>query len=177
MNPAGNWPGAPQMQRRRPAGFSMLELALVVVVVSVLATVALGRFLYYQERAEKVAMESTLAIVKMGLQMRLAELIVTNRQAFAVQLERENPMKWLDPIPDNYAGEYVAPIKSGNWYYAAAEHELVYLPSGTSYLDLGQSALAELRYHVVLQFDRNAVTGHPAPIGVGLVPSRDFKWF
>jgi type II secretory pathway pseudopilin PulG len=165
------------MQRRRPAGFSLLELALIVVVVSALAAVALDRYLYYQERAEKFAMEETLAMVKMGLQIRLAELIMTNRQSIAAQLERENPMQWLDPPPNNYFGDYVSPAKHGNWYYSAAEHELVYVPSSRSKLDIDQSALKELRYRVVIQFEPNLFTGRPLPIGVSLVPSRSFKWF
>lgn len=177
MSPAGAWPEPWMPRRPRPAGFSLLELALVVIVVSVLATVAMGRFLYYQERAEKAAMESTLALVRMGLQMRLAELIVTNRQALAVQLARENPMQWLDPPPAVYRGEYSVSAKSGYWYYAAAGHELVYLPTSTAYLDTGQAGLQQLRFRVVLRFEKNAVVAQSAAIGISLAPSREYTWF
>jgi prepilin-type N-terminal cleavage/methylation domain-containing protein len=165
-----------RMQRRR-GGFSMLEFVLVVFVIGVLATVAINRFLFYQERTEKIAMESTLALVKMGLQLRLAEMMMGNRQSQAVELERENPMKWLDPPPANYAGEYSAPIKTGNWYYASAERELVYVPASTAFLDIAQSGSKELRYRVAIQTGRNEVTGQPMPIGVGVVASRSYKWF
>jgi general secretion pathway protein G len=162
---------------RRGGGFSMLELALVVFVVGILVAVAVERFLFYQERTEKIAMESTLALVKMGVQLRLAELMVGNRQSLAVALESENPMRWLDPPPANYAGEYSAPIKSGYWYYASAEHELVYQPSGTVYLETASNLDKELRFRVVIQVGRNLFSGQPMPTGVSVEATREYKWF
>lgn len=168
----------PASQRRRlGAGYSMLELVLVVIVVGVLATVAMERFLFYQEQAEKAAMEATLAEVKMGLQMRLAELIVSNRQNLVGALEREDPMQWLDPPPANYAGPYAAPLKNGNWYYAQQNHELVYLPASAANLHIGNGKDKELRFRVVIRAETNVYTKIPTPSGVGLQPSRDFKWF
>ncbi len=166
------------MRRRScTAGFSLLELTLAVIVVCVLGAFALDRFLYYQERAEKAAMESTLALVKMGLQIHLAELIMANRQNLAATLERENPMKWLEPPPTGYAGEYAQPLKSGHWYYASKEHELIYIPASNYYLDSGRIEPNELRFRVVIQSVTSPVTGRPMPVGVSLAPSKNFKWF
>src|SRR5471030_546096 len=87
------------LQSRYAAGFTMIELILVIVLVSVLAVTAIDRLFYYQERAEKAAVEATLAALKMGLRIRLAELTVTNKQNLAAELERENPVRWLDEPP------------------------------------------------------------------------------
>jgi general secretion pathway protein G len=164
-------------RQRAGAGYSLLELVVALIVIIALAGFALDRVMFYQERAEKAAMEGILALVKMGLQMRLAELIVTNRQMLAAALERENPLILLDPPPGNYAGEYAPPLKSGCWYYASRERELVYVPSSTAYLEGLTKGATELRFRVVLHTEKNAQTGQPAPIGVGLLPSRDFRWF
>lgn len=165
----------------RPApstnGFSLLELVMAIALIGAIAMFALDRLLFYQERTEKIAMESTLALVNMGLQVRLSELIMSNRQMRVAELELENPMRWLDPPPSNYAGEYVVPAKRGYWYYAVREHELVYTPSATTYLEVGQTGQIELRYRVLIRYENNHVTGQPAPIGVHLAPSRDFRWF
>ena len=140
------------------AGFTLIELILVLIVISVLGVTALDRFRYYQERAEKAAMEATLAAFKMGLQLQLAELIVTNKQMAVAQLERENPMRWLQEPPGNYLGEYTTPTQPGNWYYAMNEHELVYVPNNSAYLDTRRSANKELRFRVAIRY---ALTRRP----------------
>ena len=44
-------------RRRRAAGFTMLELGITICVMAVLGVVALDRVFYYQEVAEKQAMD------------------------------------------------------------------------------------------------------------------------
>ena len=121
-------------------------------------------------------MESTLAAFKMGLQFQLAELIVTNRQMAAAQRERENPMRWLQEIPGNYLGEYATPTRPGNWYYATAEHELVYVPNNSPHLDARQNSNNELRFRVAIRYNPDAA-GRQTPSGAAIVPAREFKWF
>jgi prepilin-type N-terminal cleavage/methylation domain-containing protein len=159
------------------AGFTLIELILVLIVISVLGVTALDRFRYYQERAEKAAMEATLAAFKMGLQLQLAELIVTNKQMAVAQLERENPMRWLQEPPGNYLGEYTTPTQPGNWYYAMNEHELVYAPNNSAYLDTRRSANKELRFRVAIRYAFDATTGRKTPSGASIVQTREFKWF
>lgn len=168
----GSW-----LQCKPLRGFSLFELILVIAVVSLLVAVAIERFLYYQERAEKTAMESTLVMVRMGLQLHLAELIITNRQAAAADLERENPMRWLEPLPANYAGELTASPQKGHWYYAAEDRTLVYRPASTAYLEIDKADLKELRFHVVIQREKGAVTGGGVPVGVNMVPVFTYHWF
>ena len=172
-----NWHGSCGIFVRRREGFTLIELILVICLVSVLAVAAAERFLYYQERAEKAAMESVLAGVKMGLQIRMAEMFMTNQQVKASELESENPMRWLQEPPVTYAGEYATPVKSGYWYYAARDHELAYVPTSSSFLDTGQPGSKELRFRVVIRYESNAITGGRTPAGVGVVPVREFKWF
>ena len=161
------------------AGFTLIELILVLLVVCLLSATAIDRYLYYQERAEKLAMEATLAAIKMGLQIRLAELIITNRQTVAAELERENPIRWLDEPPANYAGEYRVPPKAGNWYFAAGARQLVYVPTNTSYLQWGQAASGELRFQVGLRYNaiETADGKAQALAGIGILPAQAYRWF
>jgi prepilin-type N-terminal cleavage/methylation domain-containing protein len=165
--------------RRRLSGFTLIELVVVISIVSVLAAAAFERFLYYQERAEKAAMDGTLAATKMGLQIRLAELIMTNRQMAAAELESENPMRWLVEPPPDYAGEYRTSPKPGNWYFSTAARQLVYVPINRSYIQLNQEDSKELRFQVKLFYDEIEIAGgkHWSLTGVRLLPVRPYRWF
>jgi prepilin-type N-terminal cleavage/methylation domain-containing protein len=162
--------------KRFRTGFTLIELTVVIIIVSVLFVAAAERFLYWEERAEKASMESVLAGVKMGLQIRMAEMIMVNRQSGIVQLETENPMRWLQEQPSNYAGEYVAPPKPGYWYYANKEYQLVYVPHSSSYLDTGPGD-RELRFRVAIRYETHTFTGGRSPVSVTLVTMRKFAWF
>lgn len=157
-------------------GFTLIELAVVITIVSTLFLAAAERFLYWEERAEKASMESVLAGVKMGLQIRMAEMIMANRQSGLAQLETENPMRWLQEQPSNYAGEYGASPQPGYWYYAGKEHQLVYAPHSSFYL-AAASEDRELRFRVAIRYETNAFSGGRSPVGVTLVTLRAFTWF
>ena len=107
------WPAFCQCDRRT-AGFTVLELIAVIVLISLVLSAGVERLLYYEERAEKASMESTLAAVKTGLQVRLAELLLTNHQSAVSELETQNPMRWLIEPPANFGGDYRVPAKSGS---------------------------------------------------------------
>ena len=166
-------------RRRGSRGFTLIELVVVIVIASVLGAVALDKLLFYTERAEKAAMDATLASIKMGLQIRLAEMIIANRQMAATELEHENPMHWLAEPPGSYLGEYRAPPKPGNWYFATTARQLVYVPNNTSYFLTNQGEAKELRFQVKLKYDELEFAGSKVRslTGITLLPIKPYRWF
>ncbi|MDH3287709.1 MAG: type II secretion system GspH family protein [Betaproteobacteria bacterium] len=160
-------------------GFSMLELVAAIAIIAVLLAAFLNRLHYYQELAERAAMESTLRLIKTGLQVRLAELIITNRQAEAVLLETEDPTRWLDSKPANYVGAYRNPPERGAWYYDAREQQLVYVVNYGDRLELDAAPEPkELRFRARLLTDRVRAAGAivESVTGVTLAPVRPYRW-
>ena len=167
------------MRDPRRRGFTIFELTVAIVIFSVLVTVLLERLHYYQELAEKAAMESTLRTIKTGLQIKLAELIVTNRQGEAARLETEDPVQWLDDKPPNYGGSYRTPPDTGTWYFDAGAGQLVYVVNTGNRLELGAGeGSKELRFRARLLKDRVRVAGGTVEgvAGVALVPVRPYRW-
>ena len=160
-------------------GFTLFELVVVLVVVLLLGTAFLERLRFYQEMAEKAAMEATLRLIKTGLQIRLAELIIANRQGEAMQLEIEDPTRWLDTPPSNYAGLYRERPASGAWYFDPREQQLVYVANIGDRLKLdGATGSKEIRFRARLLKDRVPVAGGTIEgvTGVTLTPIHRYRW-
>lgn len=163
----------------RQRGFNLFELVVALALIAALAAVLLDRLAYYQEMAEKAAMESTLRVIKTGLQIRLAELIIGNRQGEAAALEMEDPMRWLDPPPVNYAGAYREPPNFGKWYFDAKARQLVYVVSRGNRLELAAPGeTQQVRFRAQLLRDRVNVAGGAVEsvTGVTLTPVTPYRW-
>jgi hypothetical protein len=145
----------------------------------VLATLLLDRLAYYKEMAEKAAMESMVRIIKTGLQIRLAELIIGNRQAQAAALETDDPTQWLDATPANYGGAYGEPLQRGTWYFDTPERHRVYVVNAGDrlYVDI-QAEPKQIRFRVRLLKDRLQLGGAvvDSVTGVTLLPVSLYDW-
>ncbi|HET9404637.1 MAG TPA: prepilin-type N-terminal cleavage/methylation domain-containing protein [Burkholderiales bacterium] len=160
-------------------GMTLFEFAVCVMIIGVLAAVLLNRLVYYQEMAEKAAMESTARLLKTGLQIRLAELIITNRQSEAAALEQENPVQWLETRPSNYGGLIHDDSRPGAWYFDERERQLVYVVNTGNRLDLGgETGPKQVRYSARLLRDRVRTAGGvvESVTGVTLVPVLPYRW-
>jgi len=165
--------------RRREHGFSLLELAVVAVALSVLLAVFLDRLTFYQEAVERARFEATLRIYKTALQIRLAELMLERREGEARMLEVENPSRWLSEKPTDYRGEYSNRPEPGAWYFDAAERELVYVVNSGRALEVSsRNGMKQLRFRVKITYQPITVNGKQVQ-GIGgvlLVPSTAYQW-
>lgn len=152
----------------RLRGFTLVEVVVVLCLVGLLGGLAANRLFYYQEAAEKAAMDYDLEAFRMGLRIRVAQLMAANDGAGRQALERESPVRWLEKPPVAYAGEYPAKGEPppGHWYYASQENQLIYVPRNAKHLET-TSKYNELRFKVTAN----------AGIDIAVVPVTSYKWF
>jgi len=168
---------------RESDGFTLIELIVVVCIVAVSATLLLNRLRYYQEAAEKAAMEQQVAALRSALQLRVAAMLVQGEERNIESLTRVNPINWLMESPPGYRGEFLAPnvdVPHGSWYFDAAAKELVYVPTLDTHLRPGAGGGKRLRFRVQLEFE----PAHPDsernrrfPTATHLVPVSPYAWF
>jgi type II secretory pathway pseudopilin PulG len=149
----------------RQYGFTRYELTVVIIIFSVLTAVLLNRLQYYQEYAERTAVDVTVRNIRNGLRLQVADLMMQDRMSETAKLLKQNPITWLEQPPLNYIGELYAPrdnaIPPGSWYFDLAERHLIYLPSTSGFFDYPLKRNQLIRYRVTalshLHQKRNAV--------------------
>ncbi len=115
---------------RGSAGFSLLELVVVIAIISTLVAVAINRLLPYIDEAERVAVLSVEGQLRSTLMMEAAQRIVRGQSASLSELEGANPVKFLLEPPKNYVGERlqreIEQSPTRRWYYEQDRRRLVY---------------------------------------------------
>jgi len=168
---------------RRHAGLTLIELVVVICIIGVVAALLLDRLRFYQEAAEKAAMESTLGALKSALQLRIAAMLVNGEEAKIESLARANPSAWLSEPPRGYRGEFRADqpvMPRGSWYFDATRGELVYLPDLADHLKIGGAGGKSLRFRVQIEFEpsgRDSAGHRQAFRGMRIVPVTEYAWF
>ena len=99
------------------------EFALIVVIVSILATLLLYELNDIQGNMEEAAVQAEVASIRAQLLERIA-----HREAFGGRLpDSDNPLDWIANSPPNYIGALDRPPASnGVWYFDTRSKELVY---------------------------------------------------
>ncbi|HET7832081.1 MAG TPA: prepilin-type N-terminal cleavage/methylation domain-containing protein [Gallionella sp.] len=166
-------------------GFTLLELVVVITIIVVVMGVFLSRVAYYQEQAEKTAMEGVVGVIQTALTLQYAQIMTRGRPSDLGALAQDNPMNWLQRKPRNYAGEFYDPtpssIESGNWMFDLKSHDLIYVPRNTGYFKPDKSGRKWIRFHVTLIYESPRIPSlQNAPkelTGALIEPVEPYAWF
>ena len=167
--------------RGNQCGASFVEFAVSIALMGIVVGVLLERALYYQEYAEKTAMESTAENIRTGLRYKVADLILANRMSEIPTLADENPMNWLGKRPPNYLGELEsapADEAKGQWHFDKRNRELVYTVNNRRHFSPSLYRDFRVRYRV-MRVSAGAVTDSSPTAGtwVSLVLVAEYGWF
>lgn len=164
---------------RRRAGFSLLELVVVIAIISGLLVIAVAKLWPLQVEAEKVAMEQVVGSLRSALGIKVADYFLRNDLAGVRSLTDTNPMDRLSEVPRNYLGALTGAnpdsIEGGSWYFDVPERVLVYRVRNQDYFrgGLGQPARARFTVRVVYE---ERERGKNEIAGVTLMAVEPYAW-
>jgi len=164
------------------SGFSLFELFVVSIVSSLLMLIFFDRLLSYQEAMEKSEVELTVINMRSSLRYRVGEMLLHGEENKIIALVGSNPIKLLDTLPLNYAGELIAAnwndVPPGKWYFDIASGEVMYRLKHKKHFVVGPSGLERLRFRVNASVKKSvAGTQEVLAEGVTLVLLEQYKWF
>ena len=167
------------------SGFSLLELVVVIVIISILLVMAISRLLALQVEAERVALETVAGTLRSALGIKVAESIVRSDIGAVAALEGSNPMDRLAELPTNYLGEFDRPdprsLASGNWYFDRRDRALTYVVRNSGYFEGGSRDPPRARFAIrVVYTDRDANGRFDQTVdsveGVRLAVLEPYRW-
>ncbi|MBW8079196.1 MAG: prepilin-type N-terminal cleavage/methylation domain-containing protein, partial [Gallionella sp.] len=103
---ASNYPASVFRPPSSDRGFTLFELVVVIIIIAILAGLFLNRVMFYQELAEKTAMEQVAGTVQSALTMQYGKILTRGQASDIPAMAIDNPMHWLQRKPRNYAGEF-----------------------------------------------------------------------
>lgn len=162
----------------RQAGFTLLELTVVVVVISVLFLFAYQRYLDLLVDVEKASVEQTLGILRSAVGMTVARKIVDGNPQMLRNLEGTNPVDLLSQVPKSYLGEDVdsetLKENTGVWYFDRTRGLLVYQVKNIEAFYSEIPGLKQARFRLVAVYDDERKT---TLVGLSLRPIEKYSWF
>jgi len=166
-------------------GFTLLELIIVIVIIVILMGLFMDRFLFYQEQAEKVAMEDVAGAIQSALTLQYGQILTRGKPSDVAALVEDNPMNWLQKKPSNYAGEFYEPtpqsVEPGNWVFDLKTRDLVYLVRNAANFKPGMDGKRWVRFHAVTYYEPSRLpslhNAAPELTGILFKPVEPYSWF
>jgi prepilin-type N-terminal cleavage/methylation domain-containing protein len=178
---------------RTSKGFTLIELVIVISIVGVLASMLFSRVLFYQEMAEKAAMQQVVSALKSALVLEYGHRMTLSMGSAINDISTENPMDWLSQKPVNYAGAFnsIKPgtIEAGNWAFDLNTRELIYIPRHAEYFSPSKDGVKWVRFRMRSAYDAGlgsqgrrvmeltGVTIAPVESYQWLIPVKQYQWW
>jgi prepilin-type N-terminal cleavage/methylation domain-containing protein len=170
---------------RNERGFSLLELLIAIVIISVLLVFAADRLLALRFEAERTMVQSVIGALRSALYIDFAAAAARGELSSMDVAGGSNPMLRLAEKPDGYAGEFFgadpALFEPGTWYFDTRDRALVYVVRFPEPFVSPLGAPPRLRLAVQPDYDdldRNGRfdPGRDPVRGLKLVPLEPFHW-
>jgi prepilin-type N-terminal cleavage/methylation domain-containing protein len=163
---------------RLQEGFTLLELAVVVVIVGTLFLFSYQKYLDLLVDVEKANLEQTVGILRSAVGMQVAKMVVDGKVGELKKLEGVNPVQFLAEVPDNYLGEVADPKtlqgQTRIWFFDPSSGFLIYRVKNRQefFSEIAGFDQARFKLSAVYADKKGSVFA-----GLSLKPVEKYSWF
>jgi prepilin-type N-terminal cleavage/methylation domain-containing protein len=178
-------PNAPS-QIKTQRGFTLIELVVVLVVLSLLAAVAVPKFIEVTKQAEASAVRGVLGNLRSALSLRMAQGLINGEElaqwsASGTGSVSDDPLYPMQDLlidrPEQYLGVIPNSDNRGAWYDDANTHEVVYVLKNDDIVDNPNAESPEkLRYRIERVNADGEISNTGETAGLILVPKFNYDW-
>lgn len=168
---------------RSGRGFTLLELTIVVIIISLLVAIAIDRLLKLQVQAERAAMQGVLGNLQSAMALTISEHIARDRIAALRQYVHSNPMALLASPPINYLGSFrnaPAHPEGASWWFEQNSNSLAYLVLNKDYFQAKNTKNGVIKFKIeAVYVDKNGnrrFDRHDELKGLQLRPTEPYRW-
>jgi prepilin-type N-terminal cleavage/methylation domain-containing protein len=165
------------------AGFSMLELVIVIIIISVLLAVGIDKLMKLQVQAERASMENTIGTLQSAIALTISEHIAKDNIPQLKQYIGTNPMALLANQPLNYTGSFSQRPnfqESASWWFNTSNRTLYYQVSNQQYFLTDGQEKGVTKFKILAVYDDNNRNGRfdrrDIITGLRLAPVADYRW-
>lgn len=169
------------MHSRHQRGLTLLEVAVTVLVISIVGLVALHYYYKLMVDIERTTMERDLSAMRSAIGLQVAAHYAGGRMAELAGWTGGNPMVLLVEPPENYVGvieQVDLELKKGSWYFDKSRGVLVYLARNRIYFEseLERPARAEFRLEALYKERQSGETVYQQVSGLELKTTHPYRW-
>ena len=165
-------------------GFTLLELVVVIIIISILGLFAIDRVLAIRVAAEQASIKQLVGTIKSALGLKVAELVLEGNMLAVARLDKSNPILLLSQVPTNYTGEKDdshSIIEPGTWYFNKKQNALVYNVRYTEKFKTRLKGSPRIRYRIKLVYNdynknKRFDIRTDSIAGLDLFPIENFSW-
>ena len=171
--------------RKVSHGFSQFELVVVVILISILGSVALNRMWGWRSEVERSLIKAVSGNLRSALGLETANLALQKKLNQLPKLAGSNPFSLLAQKPDTYLGELSdtnpGTKQTGIWYYSKEQRALIYTIKYTESFKTSLKGQPRVRLKIQLIYsDKNRNRRYDAGIdsiaGLNLISLDKYQW-
>lgn len=171
----------PKAYNNHQRGLTLLELAVVVLVISAVGLVALHYYYKLMVDIERTTMERDVSAIRSAIGLQIAAHYVAGKMTELEGWTGGNPMELLVEPPDNYRGvieQVDLELKKGSWYFDKSRGILIYLARNRLYFEseLDNPAWAEFRLEALYTERQSGETVYQQVSGLELKTIHPYRW-
>ncbi len=167
------------------SGFSLLEIIVVVIIVSILFTFALSHLFKWRITAERSSFKKLTSEMSGALKLEVSSHYAKGRLQDIVKLLGSNPLNYAIEKPQHYIGEKTTPnlteLNPGDWVYDTSKKILIYRVRYPEHFSTKLPGIKRIELKISLLYtdiDKNSKfnLGVDAIEGLRLVSTEPYAW-